>query len=78
VNDHQGTFWPPDIPLSEDEKRGHCLDDRRSGFDRRQVYSLAYFANGGIERRQGGDRRLKDDRRRIWEMRGTPCPGNSP
>jgi hypothetical protein len=38
---------------------------------------LAYFANGGIERRQGGDRRNKDERRRIWEMRGTACPGSS-
>jgi hypothetical protein len=75
MNDQQGTTRPPDIPLSEDEKRYHCLVDRRAGFDRRRAYSLAYFANGGVERRQGQDRREKNDRRRVWEMRGTPCPG---
>mgnify|MGYP000008807527 FL=1 len=66
------TIWPPDSDI-EDEKRHVCLIDRRSGFDRRRSYSLAYFANGGRERRSGLDRRHTDDRRRYWEMRGTPC-----
>ena len=72
MNDRQGTILPPG-PSKDDEKRHHCLIDRRSGFDRRRAYSLAYFANGGIERRQGRDRRGRDERRRTWEMRGTPC-----
>jgi hypothetical protein len=74
VNDHRETQWPLDDDLIEDEQRENCLVDRRSGFDRRRAYSLVYFANGGIERRQAGDRRRKtNDRRQFWEMRGTPC-----
>jgi hypothetical protein len=72
VNDRRETIWPPDVD-AEDEKRHVCLVDRRSGFDRRRAYSLTYFANGGRERRSGVDRRGSDDRRRYWEMRGTPC-----
>jgi hypothetical protein len=75
VSDYKKTNGPPGSLLSENEKRHQCLVDRRSGFDRRRAYSLVYFANGGIERRQGQDRRDTNDRRRIWEMRGTPCPG---
>jgi hypothetical protein len=75
VSDHRKTSGPPDSLLIADEKRHQCLVDRRSGFDRRRAYSLAYFANGGLERRQGHDRRDTNERRRIWEMRGTPCPG---
>lgn len=37
--------------------------DRRSGDDRRAVYDSDYFANGGIERRQGKDRRQQNERR---------------
>jgi len=33
--------------------------DRRLGEDRRQVYDLDYFQNGGIERRSGNERRLQ-------------------
>lgn len=73
MNDHRETQWPLDADLKEDEQRENCLVDRRSGFDRRRAYSLVYFATGGIERRQGGDRRENNDRRRFWEMRGTPC-----
>ena len=75
MSDYKKTSGSPDSLLREDEKRHQCLVDRRSGFDRRRAYSLAYFANGGVERRQGHDRRDTNDRRRIWEMRGTPCPG---
>ena len=77
MNDHRETQRPLDGDLIEDEQRENCLVDRRSGFDRRRAYSLAYFANGGIERRQGGDRRGDRDRRRFWEMRETPCPVSS-
>lgn len=37
--------------------------DRRSGDDRRVVYDSDYFENGGVERRQAGDRRKQDERR---------------
>ena len=77
MNDHREPQWPLDVDLKEDEQRANCLVDRRSGFDRRRAYSLVYFANGGIERRQGGDRRTANDRRRFWEMRGTPCSAPS-
>ena len=58
MSDHRKTSGPPDSLLSEDEKRHQCLVDRRSGFDRRRAYSLAYFANGGLERRQERRRAL--------------------
>jgi predicted Zn finger-like uncharacterized protein len=37
--------------------------DRRSGDDRREAYELGYFAQGGIEKRKGVERRHKDERR---------------
>ena len=37
--------------------------DRRSGDDRRDVYDSDYFENGGMERRQGLDRRQQNERR---------------
>lgn len=36
---------------------------RRSGEDRRKIYSLNYFLRGGTERRRGLDRRQVMDRR---------------
>ncbi len=47
---------------------GHRPVDRRSGEDRRQVYSIDYFLNGGVERRKNplGDRRANmPDRRKT-------------
>jgi hypothetical protein len=38
--------------------------DRRSGEDRRKIYSLNYFLRGGSERRDIFDRRHVMDRRR--------------
>jgi hypothetical protein len=73
VADHQQEPYDPVTLLSREEKRNHCIVDRRSGFDRRRAYSLAYFADGGLERRCGKDRRRNPDRRQLWEMRGTPC-----
>ena len=40
--------------------------DRRSGEDRRVVYNLDYFLNGGIERRKEKERRTKVERRSGW------------
>ena len=37
--------------------------DRRSGDDRRKVYDLDFFEQGGIERRSGTESRQKGDRR---------------
>ena len=40
--------------------------DRRSGKDRREAYSITYFSNGGLERRQEKDRRTRGERREGW------------
>ena len=37
--------------------------DRRSGEDRRKVYSLSYFQNGNPDRRKGIERRSGQERR---------------
>ena len=37
--------------------------DRRSGDDRREIYDSDYFKNGGIERRNGKERRQCAERR---------------
>ena len=38
--------------------------DRRSGEDRRKVYSLDYFYKGNVDRRRGRERRSNNERRR--------------
>ena len=40
--------------------------DRRSAADRRRVYDLDHFQNGGIERRKGKERRSQTERRDGW------------
>ena len=45
------------------EKRRRRWVDRRSGDDRRVIYSLNYFAKGGVERRIGDERRQQGERR---------------
>jgi len=41
--------------------------DRRSEVDRRQVYSIDYFIQGGVERRSGLERRKnRGERRKGW------------
>ena len=42
--------------------------DRRYNEDQRQIYDLSYFANGGIERRIGTDRRRGVERRAGWVL----------
>jgi hypothetical protein len=75
VSDQQNPPRPVDVPISRDEQRQNCIVDRRSGFDRRRVYSLVYFAKGGIERRSGRDRRKINERRQLWEKHEMPCSG---
>ena len=40
--------------------------DRRSAADRRRVYDLDHFQNGGIERRKRKERRSQIERRDGW------------
>ena len=48
-------------------KRGGTFFDRRRLDSRRAVYSLDYFAKGGVERRKNTDRRKSHlDRRKGW------------
>ena len=42
------------------------LVDRRSGEDKRKLYSLDYFTDGGQERRRGRERRQTGERRNAW------------
>ena len=46
--------------------RRSALIDRRLWADRRKVYSLDYFRDGGVERRKRGDRRTRLERRSRW------------
>ncbi|MBW2432818.1 MAG: hypothetical protein JRF36_04400 [Deltaproteobacteria bacterium] len=46
-----------------DERMADPYVDRRSGDDRRAVYDSDYFDGGGLERRNGRDRRQQDERR---------------
>lgn len=48
-------------------RRGGTFFDRRRLDSRRTVYSLDYFAKGGVERRTIADRRQSHrDRRKGW------------
>ena len=49
-------------PTKEKRKQDHYLD-RRSGDDRRQIYSFIYFDEGGPERRKYAERRDSTERR---------------
>ena len=51
--------------LSKDPMR-RALFDRRTGEDKRKLYSLDYFTEGGEERRKGRERRQSGERRRAW------------
>jgi hypothetical protein len=44
-------------------QRKGALIERRSGEDRRRVYRLSYFNQGGRERRSGKERRSAEERR---------------
>jgi hypothetical protein len=51
-----------DNPKNDKRKKDPYID-RRSGKDRREAYSINYFSNGGLERRQAQDRRTPGERR---------------
>jgi len=51
--------------VSGNENRKTGLD-RRSDEDRRSIYSLDYFAQGGLERRIKKERRKLTERRKGW------------
>ena len=67
-------------PPKEKRKKDPYLD-RRSGEDRREAYSIDYFANGGAERRKRTDRRQPKERRKDcvkvskWS---SVCAANNP
>jgi hypothetical protein len=42
------------------------LIDRRNGEDKRKLYNLDYFTDGGKERRKGKERRQCGERRSTW------------
>jgi len=48
---------------STDRRIGDPYSDRRSGDDRRKVYDLDFFEQGGIERRRGIETRQIGERR---------------
>jgi len=56
--------------------------DRRCGYDRREVYELDYFEQGGIERRKKRESRTKDERRwvctRVSEWSSVCPPEKTP
>lgn len=48
------------------KRKSTCVDRRRID-SRRKIYSLDYFAKGGLERRKKTDRRMgQNDRRKGW------------
>ncbi|MEJ2101381.1 MAG: hypothetical protein P8X68_15595 [Desulfobacterales bacterium] len=51
-------------PLKAPKRRS--LFDRRSGDDKRKLYNLDYFSEGGKERRKGKERRQSGERRSGW------------
>ncbi len=51
---------------SSSDKGQRSRLDRRSGEDRRKIYSLDYFLKGGKERRQKDERRHLAERRSGW------------
>jgi len=55
----------PKTPSKEKRKSDPYLD-RRSGEERREIYDIDYFANGGTERRQAVDRRKTKERRKGY------------
>jgi hypothetical protein len=47
----------------KDRRMRDSFLDRRSGDDRRRGFDLGYFAQGSIDKRNGMERRKKDERR---------------
>lgn len=58
----------PECPKGADvAERIRLPFDRRSGRDRRRSQKLAYFLNGGPERRKTREQRSENERRGEWE-----------
>ena len=55
----------PKKAISKSSMR-RSLVDRRSGEDKRKLYNLDYFTDGGQERRKGRERRQSGERRSAW------------
>ena len=58
----------PQLTVIEMTEKLHLPFDRLSGEDRRKVYGLGYFSEGGVERRSGRERRSGNERRKGWVM----------
>lgn len=52
-----------DYLFLKEPKSNEPLWNRRSGKDRRQIYNLDYFKNGGVERRANPERREEEEAR---------------
>jgi len=50
-------------PKNKRKRQGDPYLDRRSGEDRRRVYSIDYFLKGNLDRRRLGERRGRSERR---------------
>ena len=55
-----------DKPTFAEKRKADPYLDRRSDNDRRMIYDLEYFINGGIERRSTKDRRTTGERRKDY------------
>ena len=58
-----------EAPESQSSDRFRKRDpylDRRQGEDRRQIFSLYYFDEGGVERRLSKERRINFERRKGY------------
>jgi len=47
-------------------ERRKSIFDRRSGDDRRKLYALGRFLKGGVEKRNGEERRARSEKRKGW------------
>ena len=62
--DHIKEAAPRKGPFKVQKRRAAV--DRRSGEDKRKLYNLDYFIEGGEERRRGRERRQSRERRSGW------------
>jgi hypothetical protein len=68
-------------PPSKEKRKKDPFVDRRSGEDRREIYDLDYFEQGGPERRKKSERRKAHERRSQCREVGdwtSVCPPKPP
>ena len=53
-----------DPPSGKDKRKADPYLDRRSGDDRRDIYNIDHFSEGGTERRSPDERREPEERRK--------------